>query len=684
MRHLYQHRWPDMKIRIIIAILLFSFSAKAQTQPTVRQSGSVTTGHMATWSSNQILQDGGAAPSSNVIIGTSAAVTNPQISGDATSGLFSAAGSTVSIATGGIAALTINASQQVGIGTATMANTEDVYGSFGVGNNAISSILVTGVLTPNLTGIYVYSGTYNTKPYYTGPNGYIWWGSNPNWFISPSLGVQNQDFYANGSGSSTPTPPLQNTWGSQNGASGTLTTANTATFPLTVDANGNLNTQTSITAMTSLSSPVASNLSGAAFSIITDSSGGAGAFINMPTSGPSALGDNGTDAWVGYVHQGNQWLNGSSPGDIAYRNTGGRLIFGNVSGGNIQLDIASNGITVGTTFIANNSVGIGTSLPGYPLDVQGNSATALNVNYGINLLGGNLVGGTAGSGVGFLSAGNNFGLDYLLVQGNTANSGIAVEYIPKGTNQALPFDFQFDTGAAGGNLLFLGLNNYFGQGPEDLIAVDNASSAGAPWDLVFRAAGNNVGWGNAGNALIIKAGTPTNTLFLNSSGQVGIGTSLPSNPLTVIGNINSTGTVSDSVSTLVDASGTGLSKSAQTLNSNAVWQASFQPGLLTAITNTVGVYGKVSKASTVDNMIASSILLTCLTNPTVTMYECGTSTTCASPTTIASVQVTATGTATPATVSNPAITAGDYVGFAISAGSCTSLDISATAQIHSN
>ncbi|CAM6031510.1 unnamed protein product [Sphagnum compactum] len=102
----------------------------------------------------------------------------------------------------------------------------------------------------------------------------------------------------------------------------------------------------------------------------------------------------------------------------------------------------------------------------------------------------------------------------------------------------------------------------------------------------------------------------------------------------------------------------------------APYQVSFQPGLLTAITNTIGVFGKVSKSSTVDNMTASAVLLTCATNPTVTMYECGTSTTCAAPTTIASVQVTASGTATPATVSNSAITAGDYIGFAISAGTC--------------
>jgi hypothetical protein len=119
--------------------------------------------------------------------------------------------------------------------------------------------------------------------------------------------------------------------------------------------------------------------------------------------------------------------------------------------------------------------------------------------------------------------------------------------------------------------------------------------------------------------------------------------------------------------------------------SGAPYQISYQPGFITTLVNTKSVYAKVSKASTVDNMIASAqSLTTCTTNPTITMYECGTSTTCAAPTTIASVQITATGTATPATVSSPAIAAGDYIAFAISGGACASLDIAATAQVHTN
>jgi hypothetical protein len=112
---------------------------------------------------------------------------------------------------------------------------------------------------------------------------------------------------------------------------------------------------------------------------------------------------------------------------------------------------------------------------------------------------------------------------------------------------------------------------------------------------------------------------------------------------------------------------------------------SYQPGLITSIVNTKSVYSKVVKSSTVDNIEGSAqSLTTCTTNPTITMYECGTDATCASPTTIGSTMITATGQAFDGTVSNAAIGAGHYVGWAISAGACASLDIGATAQVHTN
>jgi hypothetical protein len=130
--------------------------------------------------------------------------------------------------------------------------------------------------------------------------------------------------------------------------------------------------------------------------------------------------------------------------------------------------------------------------------------------------------------------------------------------------------------------------------------------------------------------------------------------------------------------------GQGLSSSGGNIVNNGTDHVSFQPGLVTAITNGKGAFHKFSKASTVDNIEGSASAFSCTGNPTVTMYECGTSTTCAAPTTIGSATVTAAGTVVDGTISSAAITAGDYVAFAISAGTCVSLDVTLTAQTHQN
>lgn len=131
--------------------------------------------------------------------------------------------------------------------------------------------------------------------------------------------------------------------------------------------------------------------------------------------------------------------------------------------------------------------------------------------------------------------------------------------------------------------------------------------------------------------------------------------------------------LSDSASGCSSAAGSG-----------AVQMISFQPGLITAVTATKGVFSKFVKASTVDNIEASAVTFTCVGNPTITLYECGTSSTCAAPTAIGSATVTTSGQAFDGTISAGSISAGDYVAFSISSGTCTSLDISATAQVHAN
>jgi hypothetical protein len=118
--------------------------------------------------------------------------------------------------------------------------------------------------------------------------------------------------------------------------------------------------------------------------------------------------------------------------------------------------------------------------------------------------------------------------------------------------------------------------------------------------------------------------------------------------------------------------------------SGAEMQISFQPDLVTSVNTTKTAFAKFVKASTVDNIEAAAQQFICSVNPTITFYECGTSTTCATPTTIGTATVTAAGTVVDGSVSSALISAGHYIAWALTAGTCTGLDISATAQIHAN
>jgi hypothetical protein len=215
-------------------------------------------------------------------------------------------------------------------------------------------------------------------------------------------------------------------------------------------------------------------------------------------------------------------------------------------------------------------------------------------------------------------------------------------------------------GASAGVLVTTGTNN-------TLVGASVAST-------VLTTGSNNVVIGT-GNGCTVSGAAATNEVHVCAgAGDVfkvtGAGTPSTSSA-TVAGALNVVGTLTQN--------------GGQPITSQTYSSFSYQPGLITSIVNTKSVYSKVTKASTVDNIEGSAqSLTTCTTNPTITMYECGTSSTCASPTTIGSVTVTATGQAFDGTVSNSAITAGDYIGWAISAGACASLDIGATAQIHTN
>lgn len=108
---------------------------------------------------------------------------------------------------------------------------------------------------------------------------------------------------------------------------------------------------------------------------------------------------------------------------------------------------------------------------------------------------------------------------------------------------------------------------------------------------------------------------------------------------------------------------------------------SWSPGAQTAVVTTIGGYTKLIRPITIQSLEGSATTFTCTTNPTITLYNCGTSTTCASPVIIGTVTVTAAGTVVNGaiTAANAVVPGGNYVAWATSAGACTVLDIAGTA-----
>lgn len=172
-------------------------------------------------------------------------------------------------------------------------------------------------------------------------------------------------------------------------------------------------------------------------------------------------------------------------------------------------------------------------------------------------------------------------------------------------------------------------------------------------------------------------------LFLATSAQA-------TEPFTYLGatipaaNVSGLGTMATQNSGSVVITGGTITGVTGLNGSGAVQSITYQPGLLTAVNATIGVYNTFVKASTVNNIVGSAVTFSCVSNPTITLYECGTSSTCATPTTIGTVTVTAAGTRFTGTVSSSAVAAGDSIGWAITAGTCASIDIAANAQVTAN
>lgn len=94
---------------------------------------------------------------------------------------------------------------------------------------------------------------------------------------------------------------------------------------------------------------------------------------------------------------------------------------------------------------------------------------------------------------------------------------------------------------------------------------------------------------------------------------------------------------------------------------------------------------KAVKAGTIENIVATASAFTCTGNPTITLEDCGTSAgACASPTALGSATVTAANTSVDGTITSATITAGHYLVWETTAGTCTTLNLSASAEYRMN
>lgn len=94
---------------------------------------------------------------------------------------------------------------------------------------------------------------------------------------------------------------------------------------------------------------------------------------------------------------------------------------------------------------------------------------------------------------------------------------------------------------------------------------------------------------------------------------------------------------------------------------------------------------KVVKAGTLENIEGTASAFTCTVNPTLTLEDCGTSAgTCASPTALASVTLTTANTITDGSITSATLTAGHYLAWETTAGTCASVNLSASSEYRMN
>lgn len=191
-------------------------------------------------------------------------------------------------------------------------------------------------------------------------------------------------------------------------------------------------------------------------------------WIDMNTGGASGIGSGGigVNPWIAYAAAGTQWFSNSSAGDIVYRNTGGKLLFGNTSGN-------------ASMILSSDKLGVGTSTPAAKLDVYGtgtlnpfNVSSSSNVSILIVTSGGNVGIGTS-TPAGVLSVEGTAGASTPLLLVATSTNASVFTINANGTSV---FQAPITSATA------LQVLNTSGNA---IVSVDNTNIAGTPSSNIF-------------------------------------------------------------------------------------------------------------------------------------------------------------------------------------------------------
>jgi hypothetical protein len=242
---------------------------------------------------------------------------------------------------------------------------------------------------------------------------------------------------------------------------------------------------------------------------------------------------------------------------------------------------------IGTDASNNVSVGTSTTISGTKFLVVG--ASNDNTTYAAQILTSSKApvfilrnDGAVAIGTSTLSAGNTVIGGNLTVGGTLTATGLGGSTVTAGNVSA----GSFGSNTGGGNYTFSGGMYFTGNiqtsgtgGNGDYIAMVGTGTGGHEYDIYGD-------WPSAGSLGIYDRTAAAGRLVISSTGNVGIGTTTPANPLTVVGNVNITGTY------LVN--GSPMSTSQWTTSSSNIYYSTGKVGVGTPIPGNVLTVAQLS------------------------------------------------------------------------------------------